>query len=91
MSASRRCGSSYDELLEQLAALCDGPAITFRIGRDGARIVQREGRTLLFRRTGGRQWKRVTRSGRMLLVLGWIREAAAEREGRFQPEKKGAA
>ena len=76
--------------LEDLAALCDGPGLTLHLSRDEGRARVGKGKKPLYRRAGGREWKRVNRRARAEILLGWIREAASVTRGRLLVGRAGA-
>ena len=77
------------ELLEDLDTICDGPGLTLHLGREGGRVTVGGTRQPIFRKTGGRAWKKVTRRVRREMLLAWIQGAAGVTRGRLQRE--GAA
>lgn len=82
-SRSRGATSVKGLGLEDLAALCDGPGLTLHLGREGGRARVGKGRKLLYRRAGGREWKRINRRARAEILLGWIQGALSVTRGRL--------
>lgn len=70
-------------VLVDLEDLVDGPGLVAHLGRDGASVSLKSGRTLLYRRTGGRAWRRMTRALRAKALASWIRDAADIATARF--------
>lgn len=70
-------------VLVDLEDLVDGPSLVVHLGRDGASVSLKSGKTLLYRRTGGHAWRRMTRVLRARAFSSWIRDAAAVAAARF--------
>lgn len=70
-------------LLVDLEDLVDGPGLVVHLGRDGASVCLKSGKTLIYRRTGGRAWRRMTRVLRAQALASWIRDAAAVATAKF--------
>src|SRR5258708_29967395 len=65
-----------DPLLEDLAVLCDGPAVDLRVAFDGALVAMRSSDTLIFQESAGTRWMRLDGAARARLLSGWIHSAA---------------
>lgn len=70
-------------VLVDLEDLVDGPGLVVHLGRGGASVSLKSGKTLLYRRTGGRAWRRMTRVLKAKALTSWIRDAAAVATARF--------
>ena len=70
--------------LEDLEVLCDGPALTVRLGRDLGGVTLKSGGRLLYAGKGGRTWRKVTRRTRAQVFLAWVRSAASVARGRLR-------
>jgi hypothetical protein len=82
---SRRKGDDEGlPFIEDLAILCDGPALTLRLGRDLGGVTLKSGGKLLYAGKGGRAWKKVTRRTRAQVLLAWVRDAASVARGRLR-------
>lgn len=94
MAVGSRIRRAMDEeglpLMEDLAILCDGPALTLRLGRDLGGVTLKSGRRLLYVGKGGRTWKRVTRRTRAKVLMAWVRDAASVARGRLLGSSGGA-
>ena len=67
-----------DQLLEDLALLCDGPSVDLQIAFDGGLIAMRSNDKLIFQESAETRWMRVDGPARVQMLSVWIHDAASK-------------
>ena len=67
-----------NQLLEDLALLCDGPSVDLQIAFDGGLIAMRSNDTLIFQESAETRWMRVDGPARVQMLSTWIHDAACK-------------